>query len=139
MSADAFASLEWAIVPGPTVLPAPVYPSDGRYGNIVEVCPERAANVFAAIAAVTVAQREDRDWWSWRATYRGPRGLIELEMTLYETEPPLWGGCVLSGVTDARELLALWREVLIRLPSTYLHSSEARLYSVAGFCEAFVR
>ena len=139
MSAAAFASLEWAIVPGPAVLPEPIFPSDARCGQIVEYSPEQVADAFAGIAAVTVEPCPDSDWWSWQATYRGTRDLIELEMTLYDTEPPLWGGTVLSGGTDACDLLALWRKVLRRLPSTYLHSTEARLYSVAAFSEAFIR
>ena len=91
-----------------------------------------------SLPGLTVDSSGDGDWWEWKATYESDDELFELNMTLFDTEPPLWGGCELLGVTDAKEAQGFWLRILAFLPGTYLHSSEAMLYSVEGFTEAFV-
>jgi len=134
-----FADLEWSIVPGPRMLPRVVFPSDQVHGEVAAYPPDRVARVFAGLSGLSVENDGDSDWWAWRATYEGERDQFKVNMTLYETEPPLWGGSELAGATDAREALEFWKKVAARLPGTYLHGDGARLYSMDGFRSAFIR
>jgi len=134
-----FADLEWSIVPGPRTLPAAVFPSDQVQGEVVAYPPDQVARVLAGLSGLSVENDGEGDWWAWRATYEGQQDLFEVNMTLYETEPPFWGGSELGGITDAREALDFWKKVAAQLPGTYLHGSDARLYSMNGFRAAFIQ
>lgn len=133
------ADLEWSIVPGPTTLPAAVFLTDQLRGELVTYPPHEVAQVLTGLPGLSVEDDGDGDWWEWRATYEGQRDLFEVNMTLYDTEPPLWGGSELAGITDAREALDFWEMVAAQLPGTYLHGSDARLYSMAAFRAEFIR
>ncbi len=132
-----FRNIDWLLVPGPPILPAMCYPGDRVEDEPVCYPPNVVAGILAGLAGVTVTCAGDGDWWKWRAVYEGRLDIFELNMTLFDTEPPLWGGCELIGVTNAQETLHLWRNVAAALPGTYLHSSEAVLYTLEGFMRAF--
>ncbi len=128
-----FAELEWSIVPGPKMLPAAVFPSDQVRREVAKYAPAQVAHVLAGLSGMVLETDGDGDWWSWRARYEGQRDLFEVNMTLYETDPPLWGGSELVGIIDAQEALDFWKKVAGQLPGTYLHGSDAQLYSMDGF------
>ncbi|MEM1022370.1 MAG: hypothetical protein AAGJ19_01725 [Myxococcota bacterium] len=78
------------------------------------------------------------DWWAWRALYQGEADIFEPNVTLFETSPPSWGGTARVAVNEPHAALALLYADGLGLPSVYLHSSGASLYTpeVSG---AFVR
>jgi|GEM_PF-2262284 len=133
-----FADLEWSIVPGPRELPAAFFPSDQVHHEVVTYAPDDVARVLVGLSGLSVDSDGGGDWWAWRATYEGQRDLFEVNMTLYETQPPMWGGSDLVGIVDAREALDFWKKVATQLPGTYLHGSDACLYSMEGFRTTFI-
>jgi hypothetical protein len=72
------------------------------------------------------------------ARYESANDVFELNMTLFETQPVLWGGTDLIGASHAAETLGLFLRFQSVLPGTYLHSSEALLYTEEGFRKKFV-
>ncbi|MEM7243890.1 MAG: hypothetical protein AAF533_01025 [Acidobacteriota bacterium] len=128
--------LDWSIVPGPEVLPAPCSPSDRVVETIAEHSPEHVAQTLLSLPGVGLVQ-DSGDWWEWRARHRGRHDVFEITMTLFETQPPLWGGCELVGRPSASGLAAFAEQVAAVLPGTYLHGSDARLYTLDGFRSQF--
>ena len=135
--ATKFEMLEWSLVAGPLALSTPVFPSDHVTEDVVEYQPAKVAEALSALAGVEVVV-DNGDWWEWKAEYFGDGDCFEINLTLFETEPPLWAGSDLVGATNPEEALRFWSALDRVLPGTYLHSSDAELFTFDGFWERFL-
>lgn len=134
-----FSNLDWSIVPGPIVLPSTIAPSDLLQSDMMSYSPSEVVAFLEGLSGLSIDCFGDGDWCEWKATYEGVHDLFELNMTLFDTEAPVWGGCDLIGATDATEVLDFWHKIAAGLPGIYLHSSEAELYSMDAFAEMFAQ
>ncbi len=134
---DSFADYEWSLVPGPKVLPKPTFPSDRVDQDPLEYGPNQIAQLLASLPGISAPPGTHKDWWHWKATYENHEDIFEINMTLFETEPPLWGGSELVGISYPSTAKSLLELVSGKLPGIYLHSSEALIYTLEGFTERF--
>ena len=122
---------DWSIVPGPRKIRPPFDSTDLR--EITDTAPEQAASAALSLRDVTLERAGEPEWWNWCSFWRFRDSEIALSMTLFETDPPTWGGFSLSGSATAGDLLQLYREVHDLLPNAWLHNDLCELHTAESF------
>lgn len=124
----------WSFIPGPLKNPPP--DSQSLY-DIVEYPPAVVADTFLSVPGMTFLQGADPSWWEWKARWETADRFIELDMSLFESEPPAWGGSAIASRCTADDLLSLWRAMRARCPAVWLHNSACEIVTPEEFSRRF--
>ena len=121
---------EWSLIPGPESNP----PRDslGLHG-VVEYPPRRIADAFLAFPGMRLENGGDLTWWEWQALWEVDGRFIKVGMTLFETEPVLWGGSPLQGRCEPADVLRLWKAIRIRCPGVWMQNSDCEIHTPESF------
>jgi len=128
--------LDLSIVPGPLTLNDRAVSFDDH--DVVEYPPEHFAEAVLAVPNSRCLSLPNASWWEWKAQHDAPDGYIKMDMTLFETDPPSWGGSLLDVRCSAASLLAFWLVVRQSCPATWLHDTTCKLYSPETFRQLYV-
>lgn len=125
---------DWAFIPGPETDP----PGNSlELHEIVEYAPERIAEVFLSYPGMRLVHPPEPTWWEWKARWEEQDRFIELEMSLFETEPVTWGGSGIRAHCTVQDVLKLWQAVKERCPAVWLHNSECAIHTPESFERLF--
>ena len=123
--------LDLSIVPGPQALVEPAVSFDTH--EVVEYAPELVAQAVLSIPNARLLSTSDATWWDWKARCDTPDGWIEIDMTLFDVEPPSWGGSGLTVECGPASLLDFWCRLRVTCPAAWLHDADCNLYSPESF------
>ena len=127
---------DWAIVPGPESIHPP-FDSLGDH-EIAMYEPEDVSRVVLSYAEMNLTHGPDPDFWHWLGTWKDSYNQIELNMTLFDTEPPMWGGFDLSGSATPDALIRMYEHIRTRFPAVWLHDAyDCGLHDSASFRKKF--
>src|SRR5690242_15472743 len=73
------------------------------------------------------------DPWHWKWKWQEGDRTIDLNFTLFEAEPPTWGGSKLEPSCTINDLLTLWRHVLQQFPAVWVHDEDCKMYTPQTF------
>ena len=132
-----FSGQGWSFVAGPPHVDG-VQQSHLMDADPAEYTPVQFATSMLGIEGVELLHDAEPNWWSWKTGWMGEADAFEIGMSLFETEPPLWGGSPISHVSEPAELLALLRALRRQLPSIYLHNEECEILSPAAFAARYL-
>src|SRR5947209_11265269 len=110
---------DWSLVPGPLADPPP---SSVHLQDIAAYPPRLVAEAFLAFPGMRVRHPAEPTWWNWIARWEQCERWIEVGFTLFEVEPPAWGGSDLRGHCTVSDILGLWRAVRSRVPACWMHN-----------------
>ena len=120
---------DWSLIPGPLVDPPP---SSLTLDDIVEYPPELVAEAILAMPGMRLIQPA-ATWWDWRAAWQQDERSIQVDFTLFDIEPPAWGGSGLAGKCDLDDLRRLWETVRKRAPACWFHNASCEIHSWESF------
>jgi len=127
----------WGLVPGPVDFVEP-FDSTEMHDPIAEYEMGSVAEVALSLPGVELTHAATPSWWDWRAHWMGEGGsYITLEMTLFDVDPPCFGGFGVDADCTPSELLDLWLALKREFPQLWLHSPECRLYKPGSFSTEF--
>jgi hypothetical protein len=125
-------TLDWSFVPGPLDFIEPL--SSIAMRETAEYAPAAVAAHALKIPGVQLTHNAQPSWWDWRARWSGEReAYVAFEMTLFETDPPLFGGFLLDADCTAADLLGLWGNLRGAFPGIWLHDRDCRVYKPESF------
>lgn len=124
--------LNWSFIPGPPDFLEPFYSTE-LTDDIAEYAPAFVADAALRLPGVELAHAASPSWWEWKAQWTNGNLHITLEMTLFEVDPPLFGGFALEADCTACELLQIWNALRQHLPRLWLHSPDCRIYKPNSF------
>lgn len=131
-----YEQLDLSIVPGPLTLIEPAV-SFGDH-DIVSYSPTHFADAVLAVPNTRLLSSSDASWWDWKAQHDSRNGYLKIDMSLFETDPPSWGGSLLDIHCSAESLLNFWLTVRQSCPAAWLHDSECNLYSPERFRNLYI-
>ena len=126
---------DWSIVPGPRRIRPPFDSTDLR--DIVDIAPQEAAAAALSLRNVTLERSGEPDWWNWCSFWKSSESRITIRMTLFETEPPKWGGFSLTGYGTPGAILRLYRDLHELLPTAWLHNASCELHTAESFVSGY--
>jgi hypothetical protein len=126
---------DWSLVPGPHVH-APSSSVDLH--EVTLYAPELVAEAILAFPGMKLLRRADPTWWEWSARWEQSGRWIEVGITLFDTEPPAWGGSGLAGICELADVLDLWMAVRSRAPASWMHNTNCEIHSPESFKQAAV-
>ena len=121
---------DWCLIPGPAENPPS---SSVALDHCVDYAPDIVASTFLAFPGMRLVHDANPSWWDWKACWQAGGELIEVDMSLFETDPPTWGGSLIRGYCQLDEFLAFVHHVRHRLPGVWLHNSECEIHSPESF------
>ena len=121
---------DWCLIPGPLENPPP---SSVALDQGVDYPPEVVAETFLAFPGMRLVHDAEPTWWDWKARWQSGGSLIEVDMSLFETDAPTWGGSLARGDCELEDFLAFVHHVRQRLPGDWLHNSECEIHSPESF------
>jgi hypothetical protein len=121
---------DWCLIPGPLENPPR---SSVALNDVAEYPPYVVAEAFLDFPGMRVVHAADPTWWNWRARWQSDHGFFEVDMSLFETEPPSWGGSLAVGHCELDEFLEFCQHVRHRLPAVWLHNSACEIHSLESF------
>ena len=122
----------WSFVPGP--LSDPPRSSLDQY-EMIEHPPETIADTILAYPGMRLVHPATPSWWEWKASWEDGNRRIDLNLTLFEIEPPAWGGSQLTVFCGGREILDLWMYLRASHPAIWLHGPDCSIYTPDAFLE----
>lgn len=134
--ATPFEQLDLQLVPGPLTLVEPAISFDTH--EIVQYSPDRVAQTILSFPGVHLLKPASPSWWDWKARCEADEGYIEVCMTLFDTEPAVWGGSDLKINCSPKFLFDFWTHVRSVCPAGWLHDTECRLYSPESFSKHYL-
>jgi hypothetical protein len=120
----------WSLIPGPLLNPPQ---SSVALDEIVEYSPEAVASTFLSYPGTRLVHAAQPTWWDWKARWESGVSHWEFGMSLFETEPPSWGGSLVMGDCELEEFLQFCRHVRGPLPAVWLHNSACEIHSPESF------
>jgi hypothetical protein len=126
----------WSIVPGPTTIRPPFLSIE--LDVIEQHAADVVANVVLGLSGAQLLHPATPDWWSWVARWPSDQGYVDLAMTLFEWQSPVWGGFRLTGTATPPALLDLYCQIHDALPATWLHDDTSTLHSAESFAATMV-
>jgi hypothetical protein len=121
---------DWLLIPGPLADPPP---SSVAMDDITEYPPEAVADAILAFPGVGLAHPADPTWWDWVARWEHGGRWIEVGFTLFDIDPPAWGGSGLRGQCELADILDLWAFVRGRVPACWMHNTLCEIHSPESF------
>lgn len=128
---------EFALIPGPKSFGEPLHSTEVQ--DIEEYSPQEIAEAILGIENTHVVSSPEPSWWQWQARWEVEDRFISLDMTLFETEPPLWGGSGIVARCKFSEMLGLWQTIRGTHPAVWLHDSECRIWTPESFFEEYIK
>ena len=119
----------WSFIPGRLSDPPE---SSLDLQELIEYPPESIAAAILAYPGMQLVHPGTPSWWDWRANWENGGRRIELNITLFETEPPAWGGSDLTVFCGAQEILDLWMHLRTSHPAIWLHH-DCNIYTPESF------
>jgi len=132
----AFDLARWSIIPGPATIHPPFLSIE--LDAIKQYPADIVAATVLALPGAHLIHEATPDWWSWVARWPSETNHIDLAMTLFEWQSPMWGGFKLSGSADPSALLDLYTRIRSALPATWLHDDACTLHDAASFAATVV-
>jgi len=121
---------DWSLIPGPLASPPA---TSLALDSIVEYPPEAVAAAVLAFPGMHLTHPADPTWWDWVARWEQDGRWIDVEFTLFDVEPPAWGGSGLRGQCELADVLALWAAVRGRVPACWMHNTLCEIHSPESF------
>ena len=131
-----FEQLDLSIVPGPMTLLEPAVSFDTH--DVVQYTPEVVSQAILSFPGARLDNPSSQSWWDWKARCEMSDGFIEVDMSLFETEPPTWGGSDLRFTCGPQSIISFWTHVRSVCPAAWLHDAECRLYSPESFTKYYL-
>ena len=127
--------MDWSLIPGPLADP-PL--SSVALADITLYSPELVADAILAFPSMRLWHPAEPTWWAWTARWELDARWIEVEFTLFDIEPPAWGGSGLSGDCELEDVLGLWAAVRSRAPACWMHNTLCEIHSPESFARVAV-
>ena len=134
---DSFDKLDLCFVSGPLELTEPAYSFD--IIDAVEYPPGDIAIAFLEVPGCRLVHPGEPSWYDWKARWESGGRFIEVDMSLYDVEPVMWGGSGINMNCTPVDLLMFWESVRSRCQAVWLCDTECRLYSPERFRELYAR
>ena len=122
----------WSFIPGPLSDPPA---SSVILQEITEYAPADIADAILGYPGTRLVHPDSPSWWEWKASWEDGNGRIDLNLTLFEIEPPAWGGSQLTAFCGRRDVLALWMHLRASHPAIWLHGPDCSIYTPEAFLE----
>ncbi|HEV7280266.1 MAG TPA: hypothetical protein VGN57_08650 [Pirellulaceae bacterium] len=126
---------DWNLMPGPIHEPprssVELYESE-------EYPPRLVAEAILAFPGMRLVRPAEPTWYEWRAAWRDGDDQFEIDMSLYDVDPPLWGGTGVVGYCSVEAFVRFCRHVRERLPGVWLHNSACEVHSPESFAAQVV-
>lgn len=136
-AATPFEQLDLQLVPGPITLVEPAV-SFGTH-EVVAYSPDRVAKTILSYPGTRLLEPPTPSWWQWKTRCEADSGYIEVDMSIFDIEPPVWGGSNLNFKCTPQYLLNFWLHVRGVCPAAWLHDTQCNLYSPESFCKNFLK
>lgn len=120
----------WALIPGP--LSDPPASSVGL-DDIEQYRPEVVAEAILAFPGMRLQHPAEPTWWDLLARWDESDRWIEVGFTLFDIEPPAWGGSVLDGRCELADILGFWAMVRGRVPACWMHNTHCEMHTPESF------
>lgn len=135
--------LEIALIPRPRHFEEPFYSTE--IYELEDYPALDVAETFSTLPEMTVTSlggmADEEGWFRWRWRWERADRLIELNFSAFEMESPgrpiLWGGSELTTLCTFADLVRLWLAVQQRLPASWLHDDDCRVYTPHSFLETY--
>lgn len=131
-----FSELDVAFIAGPQQLGKPM--SSVALDDAVDYTPETITKAFLSVQGCRIAHPAEPSWWDWRAKWVGDGGSLALDMSLFDVEPPLWGGSVIQLSCTPHALFSFWQGVRRHCPAVYLHDTFCTIYPPHYFAQLYL-
>jgi hypothetical protein len=126
---------EWSFIPGPLTRPPE---SSLELHDLVGYAPESVAEAFLSYPGMQLLHPADPSWWEWKARWGRDERFIELDMSLFETEPVTWGGSTITAHCSLDDLMRLWEAVRTRCQAVWLHNGDCEIHTPDSLRRLFV-
>jgi len=123
----------WSLIPGPASDPPA---SSLDLGDVIHYPPETVARTLLAFPGMRLVHLPEPTWWDWGARWEEGSRWIEVTLTLFESEPPSWGGSDLRGECDLQDILRLWAHLRTSVPSSWMHNADCEIHTPESFGRA---
>src|SRR5215208_6439805 len=115
----------WSLIPGPLANP----PADSlALTDIVEYDPAVVAETILEFPGMRLQHPAEPTWWEWVARWEEGERWVELDLTLFDIEPPAWGGSGLHGHCEVTDILGIWMAVRRRVPACWMHNDNCEIH-----------
>jgi hypothetical protein len=121
---------DWSLTPGPLSDPPP---SSVALRDIEQYPPEVVAEAILAFDGMRLKRPAEPTWWDWLARWDQGERWIEVGFTLFDIEPPAWGGSGLEGQCELADMLGLLAVVRQRVPACWMHNTLCEIHSPESF------
>lgn len=123
---------DWSLSAGPLTNPPA---SSLVLEDIVLYPPEIVADSILSFPGIRLKHPADPTWWDWVARWDECGRWIEVGFTLFDTDPPAWGGSVLEGCCELTDILELWSTVRSRVPACWMHNTLCEIHTPESFAK----
>lgn len=121
----------WSLIPGPLAEPPE---SSVDLDDITEYPPDVVAEAILAFPGMRLQHPAEPTWWEWAARWdHNERWISVVGLTLFDIEPPAWGGSGLDGRCELADILGFWATVRSRVPACWMHNSLCEIHSPESF------
>jgi len=126
----------WSLIPGPPRIVDPPGSSIDLQ-DVASYDPREVAGSLLAYPGCRLVHPASPTWWEWRAEWAGGDRFIALGMSLFETEPPTWGGSGIEAVCRLEDIMGLWLSLRSRFPAAWLHNESCEIHTPESFRRSF--
>lgn len=123
---------DWSLSAGPLAHPPA---SSLVLEDIVLYPPEIVADAILSYPGMRLKHPADPTWWDWVARWDERGRWIEVGFTLFDTDPPAWGGSGLDGCCELTDILELWSTVRNRVPACWMHNTLCEIHTPESFAK----
>lgn len=122
----------WDLTPGPLKDPPP---SSVSLQHMEDYPPEIVADAILNFPGIRLLHPAEPSWWEWVARWERESRWIEVGFTLFETDPPYWGGSGLRGRCELPDILGLWFTIRNTVPGCWMHNIDCEIHSPESFAK----
>jgi len=126
----------WSLIPGPWHILDPPASSIDLH-DVASYEPQEVADSILSYPGCRLLKHASPTWWDWRAEWRGGDRFIEVGMSLFETEPPSWGGSEVEALCELEDVMGLWTWLRKRFRAIWLHNRECEIHTPETFRRQF--
>ena len=120
----------WSLIPGPASNPPA---SSLALDDVIHHSPQTVADAILAFPGMVLVHSPDSTWWEWAARWEDGTRWIEVTMTLFDSDPPAWGGSDSRGECDLQDILHLWGHLTSAVPSCWMHNADCDIHTPESF------
>jgi hypothetical protein len=121
----------WSLVPGPAEVARPINSQDVKDIELYPVA--EIAESFLSFPGMRLLSTPAASWWQWQARWESNRDFIEVRMTLFDDENPIWGGSPISADCTVCAIEALWLHLQSRHQGIWLHDPDCTMHTHDSF------